>query len=138
MIFKNLNVKRMILITALITSVSIGLFIVLRNTPKSLNQVSDYNVDAIGLLDEFSKNSEIAKKKYYEKVVEITGIVNSVETVNGGLNIALSGRDEMQTVSCNIDSSIIDCDLYMLNGNLITVKGRFGGYRRRHDRTKEH
>ena len=66
---------------------------------KTQDLKADYNLSAIQLLQEFDKNNTVANKKYSDKIIQIEGEVNDIESADSSINIKM--------ISPNSDSYVI-------------------------------
>ncbi len=90
-----------------------------------------FQVDASALIDEFQKDETSATKKYSEKVLEIKGKLVAKSKLQNGTDLLIL-EDEMQGISCQLDSSWSAANQPILQsletGKPITVKGVCKGY----------
>jgi hypothetical protein len=90
-----------------------------------------FQVDASALIDEFQKDETSATKKYSEKVLEIKGKLAAKSKLQNGTDLLIL-EDEMQGISCQLDSSWSAANQSILRlletGKPITVKGVCKGY----------
>lgn len=92
---------------------------------------TDFKVQASTLIDEFEKEEEAATAKYSEKVLEISGKVSSKNKLPNGTTLLML-EDEMQGISCQLDSSWASANQSVIEsmeaGKPVTVKGVCKGY----------
>lgn len=92
---------------------------------------TDFKVQASTLIDEFAKEEEAATTKYQEKVLEINGKVSSKNQLPNGTTLLML-EDEMQGISCQLDSSWASANRSVIEslepGKPVTVKGVCKGY----------
>lgn len=91
----------------------------------------DFKVQASALIQEFEKEESAASTKYDEKVLEINGKLSSKNQLPNGITLLML-EDEMQGISCQLDSSWATAHRSAIEslqpGTPITVKGVCKGY----------
>jgi hypothetical protein len=91
----------------------------------------DFKVQASELIQEFEKQEDAASAKYDEKVLEINGKLSSKNQLPNGITLLML-EDEMQGISCQLDSSWANANRSLIEslqpGNPVTVKGVCKGY----------
>jgi hypothetical protein len=91
----------------------------------------DYKVQAGALIQEFEKEEAAASAKYDEKVLEINGKLSSKNQLPNGITLLML-EDEMQGISCQLDSSWATANRSVIEslqpGSPVTVKGVCKGY----------
>jgi tRNA_anti-like len=91
---------------------------------------ADYSATAVDLMAEFSANEQASNKKYWDKVIRVTGMVKEVTHDDKGFySIALGDTASMSAVRCSIDSIHGNTAAAVKSGAIITVKGICSGYR---------
>lgn len=89
----------------------------------------DYSVAATALLTEFSTNEQSSNKKYWDKVIQVEGMVKELTRDEKGFySIALGDTTSMSSVRCNIDSAHNSEAASVQKGSYIAVKGICSGY----------
>ncbi|MEO6190726.1 MAG: hypothetical protein ABIO44_10565 [Saprospiraceae bacterium] len=89
---------------------------------------SMYKLSAKELYQEFDSNEDLATKKYQEKVVEVSGKIDTTSTnETGGLTIILSTEGEMGSISCEMDMNSKTIKTSFIRGEQITLKGMCAG-----------
>jgi hypothetical protein len=79
------------------------------------SEKTDFAVTTEQIIGEFTKNTDVANKKYLEKAITVRGKITEIE----GLQIVLNDN-----VSCDFR----EADSSLKVGETITVKGRVVGY----------
>lgn len=91
----------------------------------------DFKVQASALIREFEKEESAASAKYDEKVLEINGKLSTKNQLPNGITLLML-EDEMQGISCQLDSSWATAHRSMIEslqpGTPVTVKGVCKGY----------
>ena len=91
----------------------------------SATPVSILNADE--LFAEFDLNENEANKLYLGKIVQVNGIVFSVELgTKGDLNVLLMGDDDMFGVACNFNKGELN-ESEINKGDQVTIKGECAG-----------
>ena len=90
---------------------------------------ADYSVKVTSLIDEFVENETRAGTRYFDKILEVNGIVKEInKNDKGDVTIILAREESMSSVRCSLDE-IYKHDADELNpGEIITVKGAFTGF----------
>ncbi|MDP3914985.1 MAG: hypothetical protein Q8R96_14740 [Bacteroidota bacterium] len=92
---------------------------------------TEFKVEASGLIEEFEQDENAATAKYSEKILEISGKLASKNKLQNGTDLLIL-EDEMQGVSCQLDSSWSAANQETIEaletGSPITVKGICKGY----------
>lgn len=76
------------------------------------------------LVDEFNTDEEQANTQYIDQVLEVSGIVSSIETNNQIVTVYLQSSDLLKSVSCEIDG---DLDANIEVGDQVNVRGICAG-----------
>lgn len=92
---------------------------------------TEFKLDAGALLGEFEKDENAATTKYSEKTLEISGELKSKTKTQNGTDLLILA-DEMQGISCQLDSSWASTNQPIIQslevGKSITIKGVCKGY----------
>lgn len=84
-------------------------------------------LNAEELFSEFDFNENQANQLYLGKIVQVTGIVYSIEAGDkGDLNILLLEEDEMFGVACNFSKGQSN-EIDLVMGDQVTIKGECAG-----------
>jgi hypothetical protein len=79
------------------------------------------------LFSEFDLNENKANKLYLGKIVQVNGVIYSIEEgTKGDLNILLMGNDEMFGVACNFNDEQLNYS-ELNKGDQVTIKGECAG-----------
>lgn len=93
------------------------------------NLKPDYSLQASILIKEFVDNEQASNKKYWDKVIEVNGIVKEINhDESENYTIALGDTSSMSSVRCNIDSIHSREAGAVLKGYDVTVKGICTGF----------
>lgn len=95
---------------------------------KDLEKVKpDFVISAIDLQKAFEENETSAASTYVNKVLEVTGIIESVKTgENNVLSIVLKTGNDLSTVICTFTPEIDPSKF--TPGNQITARGECSGF----------
>jgi len=92
---------------------------------------AEFKLDAGSLISEFEQDENTATKKYSEKILEISGELKSKNKLQNGTDLLIL-EDEMQGISCQLDSSWASANQPIIQaleiGKPITIKGICKGY----------
>lgn len=90
-----------------------------------------FQVEATGLIGEFELDENAATTKYSEKILEISGKLVVKNKLSNGTDLLIL-EDEMQGISCQLDSSWAATNQKTIEaletGSSVTVKGICKGY----------
>ena len=101
---------------------------VFKNASASVeNEKVAYTVSVIDLVSEFENDENLANSKYLNKVIEVTGTIEKIETKDNTVNIYLSEENSTSNVICGFDAKMID-KLNIIEGQSVKVKGLCTGY----------
>ncbi|HLG41445.1 MAG TPA: hypothetical protein VI461_17325 [Chitinophagaceae bacterium] len=65
----------------------------------------DYSISAMQLIKDFESDEKLSNKKYWNKVIQVEGIVKEVKPDDRGLySIVLGDTSSMSSVRCSMDS----------------------------------
>jgi hypothetical protein len=105
----------------------IGLYL-LKKEHKDLQNVNpDYVITAVDLQKAFEDNEVSATTRYVNRVIEVTGVIESVKTVEeNALNISLKTGSDLSLVICTFPSANNSANL--IPGNQVTIRGECSGY----------
>ncbi len=75
-----------------------------RDSPTTVwEQGTEIRTDAVSLFDEFMQDETGANEKYLNKVTEVSGVVSTVRTDQGGQSVMLRTNDPTSGVRCRLD-----------------------------------
>lgn len=90
---------------------------------------ADYTVSAASFVQEFEKNEKGSNEKYWDKVVEVEGMVKDLSKDDKGfLSVVLGDTSSMSSVRCSVDSSHTSEANLLKKGDKVTVKGICTGF----------
>lgn len=92
---------------------------------------TEFKLEARSLISEFEKDENSATTRYSEKILEINGELKSKTKMQNGTDLLIL-EDEMQGISCQLDSSWASANQPVIQaleiGKPITIKGICKGY----------
>jgi DNA polymerase II small subunit/DNA polymerase delta subunit B len=90
---------------------------------------ADFSVQAADLIKEFEKNEQLSNQKYWNKVIEVRGIVKDVKADDRGyFLVALGDTASMSSVRCSMDSVHNREAAAVQKGKLVVMKGVCTGF----------
>jgi len=124
--------KKIWLIILFIVLALIAAFIVWRYTFRksettAASMKTDFYLDASTLLREFENNEDSANYRYLDKVIVVTGTVESVTSDSLSVSLYLKETDAISGVICSFDRDALD-PVTIQAGTTVKVKGICTGY----------
>lgn len=125
-----MNKKRIFLIVGLIGIVA-GYFVwqnFLKTAPSMSRLDAEYRVNAADFYAEFEESEEAANTRYQNKIVEIVGEVEGVDSSDEGLPVITLKTDGFGTIKCTMESELSSDELndIAINSTLI-IRGECQG-----------
>ena len=123
--------KRIIIIgiIAIIIIIALYAWYEYNRTVQGLNDVSaDYTVNATALINEYVSNETTANQKYQNKILEVKGMIKTVEHNSGTGIVVLGDTTDMSGVRCILDSTSSATAGSLQRGAVITIKGAITGF----------
>jgi hypothetical protein len=121
------NIGLFIALIVVLSVISAGVYLFYKGPVDTGNIKPDFTVAAVDLQREFSENESAASEKYINKIIEVKGIIASVDKAEGNnINISLRTGDETSSVICTVTGLKGREDLQQ--GNEITVRGVCSGF----------
>ena len=106
----------------------IGLYMYNKKNPDLSKVKADYVLQASELVNEFNQDETSASAKYIDKVVEVTGLVATIEiTSDSTMNLTLANEDQISGVICTFHGSPQPPSNEIKEGEIITVRGVCSG-----------
>jgi hypothetical protein len=88
---------------------------------------ADYEIKAADLLSAFDSNESTANTQYLNKILSVSGLVESVSEDSIGISVYLKEPDAASGVICGFDLKSNDVSL-IRKGSRVTIKGICTGY----------
>ena len=124
-----MKAKKIILILSLL--IFIGGFIAYKMYNKPHVNVaetfSDVFLEAVKIVDDFSSDEIMANTTYLDKIVQVSGIINSIKTENETLIVALAGNS-FGDVLCYLSEESKTKVNTLKEGQRVTLKGICTGF----------
>ncbi len=118
-------------IVTIVIGVAIGLKMFFKPHADISKLKTEFKLDATSLIGEFEQDENAATAKYSEKVLEISGKLMVKNKLSNGTDLLIL-EDEMQGISCQLDSSWAATNQATIEaletGSSVTVKGICKGY----------
>ncbi len=122
--------KKVIIISVVVILilVSVGLYFYNQKTELAISEPPAYTLESNSFLKEYAENKDASDTKYLNKTIQVSGEIKAITEISNGLNVELKAGQEMETVTCSIDSSQLEKAQQLVVGSKATLKGRCGGY----------
>lgn len=121
--------KRIILIVVLLIILAAGIYVYKLYTGKvpSLTEIkTDASISAVALISAFEKDSASANKSYLGKIIEVSGMIKSVDAASATL--VLGDTSSTSSVRCSMDTAFVKTMAALNVGSAATIKGACTGY----------
>ena len=129
-----MSTKKIIIVVVLLVAAAAGIY-AWREFTRTNEDLSDvnprYEVDAIGLINEFNTSDSAANARYLGQIVEVQGMVKKIERdEDGKYTIVMGDTTDMSSVRCALDSVHAAGATDLHRGQSIKVKGAFTGFKK--------
>lgn len=118
--------KKIVIIVAILGLIGLvyGSFLYLKPTANLQHATPAYSLSAIELFSDYEKDETAANTKYLDKVLQVSGIIESVaENDDGILTITLDANNDLSGVICQLENH----NTTYKAGDSITLKGLCSG-----------
>lgn len=89
----------------------------------------DYSFTAGDLIKEFETDEQASNKKFWDKVIQVEGLVKEISKDEKGFyTLALGDSSSMSSVRCSIDSVHSNEASAVKKGSIVAVKGICSGF----------
>lgn len=120
------TIKYIWLFAFVILIVGVILWLFLSNRDIRFSSKPDYVMDAKDLTEAFKINEAEANNLYLEKIISVSGIVESISEDSMEITVYLKEKDAVSGVICSFDR---DTDVSgIMEGTRVQIKGRCSGY----------
>lgn len=100
-----------------------------RGVAKLDTQAAAYQLQADSLIGAYTLQEDSANAKYLGKILQVKGIVAEVlHPTDAPITLSLGDSNSTSKVSCSLDSSLNNANIYPNIGDSITIKGVCTGY----------
>lgn len=96
-----------------------------KQTPDVVNEKPDIVISAKDLLEAFSKDTSAARKRYIDKIIEVTGNVKRIDTTG---SIVLGEEETASEVAVGLDRRHTEDYKKIKTGSVAVVQGVCSGY----------
>jgi len=128
----NKTVKNLLKLAAIGIVVGLAVVYYVFNKPHRdvAGEKPSYTVQAKAIFSEYSEDEIAGNEKYGDKVIQVTGII--VDIVKEGTEVSIVLNDEMEGVSCALNTETIEKNKEKINsikvGDIISLKGKCDGF----------
>jgi hypothetical protein len=109
-----------------ISGILYGLYMFNLKHPDMAKAKPDFIITSTVLQKEFEDNEKSASAKYINKILEVTGTINSISADSSHLNISLKSASDISSVICSLPA-ISDASKFK-TGEEITLRGECSGF----------
>lgn len=117
------------IIFSIITFLVIGAFTIYhfysKTTPDVVNQEPDMVIEATELISAFTKDSVKASRMYLNKIIEINGTIQQLDTTGA---LVLGADDNLSVVAAGFDRRHLQDLTTLKKGTNVTIQGICTGY----------
>lgn len=121
--------KRIILLVVLIVLIAAGWYgykLYTGKVPSLTDVKTDASITAVDLISAFEKDSASANKQFLGKILEVQGLVKSLDTSSA--TIAIGDTASTSSVRCSMDSAFVKSIAGLNQGSTVTIKGACTGF----------
>lgn len=116
-----------ILAIGLIATTSVWQFVFKKSDVSVASRAVEVQISVNELVSQFESNEVLANNSYLDKIILVTGNVESVNADSLGVSIYLKNPEDIGGVICNFSSGVVDIDQISV-GESLKVKGLCSGY----------
>jgi hypothetical protein len=110
-----------------VTSILAALYLYNKKSPNLATLKPDYIITSAALQKSFEENEKMASEKYINKIIEVTGKINSISPPqNNIISLSLSTENDLSSINCTF-APATDPEAINL-GNTITIRGECSGF----------
>ena len=111
----------------LLAGISIIIYFFTLTFDDSATLKSDYSVEVISFINEFSINEIASNKKYTEKIISLSGKITTLERVDTTVNIKFVDSLTGSYVICAFQQQHVGETKTLQSGDSVTIKGSCSG-----------
>jgi len=130
MMKKRLKIFLIIAVVGLVIGLSTVYYVFNKPHRNIEKEAPSFTLEAKVLYYEYNNDEELSNQKFADKVIQVNGKI--VELSIEGYQISVVLNDEMEGISCALDSLTIDQNKSVINtlkiGDNITLKGKCDGF----------
>lgn len=117
--------KIIIAVVVLIVAAAVyGYKLYKQTTPDVVNQTPDVIISANDLLNAFSKDTATARKKFLDKIIEVTGNVKRIDTTGA---VVLGGQENLSEITIGFDRRHMKDYEKLKTGSVAVLQGICSG-----------
>lgn len=123
------NVKRIliVLLTVPVLAAGVGYYMYNKPTESLKNMKVQVSMTSDALFTAFEQDETAANKAYLDKVVEVKGKIQSLNSDTSGVSVSLNTTSGMFGVICKFENKETDINQYQV-GQEVKLKGICTGY----------
>jgi hypothetical protein len=114
-----------IAIAVILVAGAVAAYLYFKPTPDIVQGSPDVSVTATELITAFEKDTAAASQRYLDKIVAVTGTVQSIDTAG---SIVLGEVGSLSVVSIGLDRRYLDDHKKLSPGQVATLQGVCSGY----------
>ena len=92
------------------------------------NSKADLILNIENVLAEFQQDETLANKKYIDQIIEVSGTIFEISTLNGNSVITLKSENSESSIICHLLPEDNEISLKLQKGQSITIKGVCTGF----------
>jgi hypothetical protein len=124
---KSLKISLLAIVFIGLAGIGIGLYYFNLKDKNLQKTKPDYTMTSIDLQKAFEENEAVSIAKYVNKIIEVTGTIESVKAGEGNkTNVALKTGSELSLVICTLSPQSDPAPL--VSGNEVTIRGECSGF----------
>jgi len=110
-----------------LTGLGIGLYLYNKQDKNLQKAEPDFVITSVDLQKAFEDDEAVALTKYVNKIIEVTGTVESIKGVEGNIaSVVLKTGSGLSSVICTLSSQSDPAEL--VSGNEVTIRGECSGF----------
>ncbi len=91
-------------------------------------ETASNSINAVALYQQYQQNEHVADSLYLGKIIEVKGILSSIDTSSTTAILELSQQKDGGGISCQMFAQDKNASAYPAIGSNITVKGKCTGF----------
>jgi len=124
---KSIKIALVVVATLGLAGICVGLYLFNLQAIDLQKAKPDFAMTSIDLQKAFEDNEAVSITKYVNKIIEVTGTIESVKAGEGNItNVALKTGSELSSVICTLSPQSGPAPL--VSGNEVTIRGECSGF----------
>ena len=124
---KSFKIALVVVATLGLAGICVGLYLFNLQAIDLQKAKPDFAMTSIDLQKAFEDNEAVSITKYVNKIIEVTGTIESVKAGEGNItNVALKTGSELSSVICTLSPQSDPAPL--VSGNEVTIRGECSGF----------